>query len=38
VIFFLNITNVGSYACKLATNLVVVDIPEGIEGIGRYAF
>ncbi|GMH65501.1 hypothetical protein TrLO_g8845 [Triparma laevis f. longispina] len=38
VIFLQNITNVGERACKLAINLVVVDIPEGVESIGDYAF
>ncbi|GMI04327.1 hypothetical protein TrLO_g10861 [Triparma laevis f. longispina] len=38
VIFLLNITKVGEYACYWAVNLVVVDIPEGIESIGQAAF
>ncbi|GMH77182.1 hypothetical protein TL16_g07322 [Triparma laevis f. inornata] len=38
VIFLLNITKVGNRACFLAFNLIVVDIPEGIERIGDYAF
>ncbi|GMH93928.1 hypothetical protein TL16_g12760 [Triparma laevis f. inornata] len=37
VIFLLNITQVGEYACTWA-NLVVVDIPEGVESIGGGAF
>ncbi|GMH61250.1 hypothetical protein TrLO_g239 [Triparma laevis f. longispina] len=43
VIFILNITKVenmkvGKFACNLALNLVVVEIPEGVEEIGHYAF
>ncbi|GMH78334.1 hypothetical protein TL16_g07762 [Triparma laevis f. inornata] len=38
VIFLLNIKKVGDYACDWAANLVVVDIPEGIESIGERAF
>ncbi|GMH75381.1 hypothetical protein TL16_g06746 [Triparma laevis f. inornata] len=38
VIFLLNITKVGERACCNACNLVVVDIPEGIECIGDRAF
>ena len=38
VIFLLNIMKVGDYACYPAINLVVVDIPEGIESIGEAAF
>ncbi|GMH62702.1 hypothetical protein TL16_g03533 [Triparma laevis f. inornata] len=38
VIFHLNITKVGVRACRYATNLVVVDIPEGIENIGIDTF
>ena len=34
VIFLLDITKVGECACKWAANLVLVDIPEGIEIIG----
>ncbi|GMH79062.1 hypothetical protein TrLO_g7740 [Triparma laevis f. longispina] len=34
VIFLLNITKIGKYACYFAVNLVVVDIPEGVESIG----
>ncbi|GMH52399.1 hypothetical protein TrLO_g4409 [Triparma laevis f. longispina] len=38
VIFLLNITKVGEYAGMFAANLVVVDIPEGVESICQYAF
>ncbi|GMH96699.1 hypothetical protein TrST_g5294 [Triparma strigata] len=38
VIFLLNITKVGNHACTLAINLVVVEIPEGVESIGDCAF
>ena len=38
VVFLLNITKVGEYACRLASNLVVVDIPEGITSIGYASF
>ena len=38
VIFLLNTTKVGEYACYYAENLVVVDIPEGIERIGYETF
>ncbi|GMH60390.1 hypothetical protein TL16_g03036 [Triparma laevis f. inornata] len=38
VIFLLNITKVENYACDYAVNLVVVDIPEGVESIGQDAF
>ena len=38
VIFLLNITKVGDYACAYAINLVVVDIPEGVGSIGLRAF
>ncbi|GMI15994.1 hypothetical protein TrLO_g2066 [Triparma laevis f. longispina] len=38
VIFLLNITKVGNYACMYAVNLVVVDIPEGVKRIGAAAF
>ncbi|GMH58544.1 hypothetical protein TL16_g02632 [Triparma laevis f. inornata] len=38
LIFLLNITKVGEYACSWAVNLVVVDIPEGVERIGYAAF
>ncbi|GMI16881.1 hypothetical protein TrLO_g1710 [Triparma laevis f. longispina] len=36
--FLLNITKGGDSACACATNLVDVEIPEGIESIGEYAF
>ena len=36
-IFLLNITKVGARACYYAS-LVVVDIPEGVESIGKLAF
>ena len=38
VIFLLNITKVGARACVYAVNLVVVEIPEGVERIGAQAF
>ncbi|GMH86887.1 hypothetical protein TL16_g10683 [Triparma laevis f. inornata] len=38
VIFLLNITKVGKCVCYLSYNLVVVDIPEGVERIGNSAF
>ncbi|GMH83484.1 hypothetical protein TL16_g09610 [Triparma laevis f. inornata] len=38
VVFLLNITKVGDYACYDASNLIVVDIPEGITSIGRSSF
>jgi len=38
VVFFLNITKVGNLACFCAVNLVVVDIPEGVERIDHAAF
>ncbi|GMH70442.1 hypothetical protein TL16_g05408 [Triparma laevis f. inornata] len=38
VIFLLNITKVGVRAFHSAVNLVVVDIPEGIESIDEAAF
>ena len=38
VVFLLNITKVGDYACRLASNLVAVDIPEGITIIGEDSF
>jgi len=38
VIFLLNITKVGYYACMLDCNLVVVDIPEGFDRISFSAF
>ncbi|GMI05174.1 hypothetical protein TrVE_jg12417 [Triparma verrucosa] len=38
VVFLLNITKVGDFACMYASNLVVVDIPEGITIIGNHSF
>ncbi|GMH87304.1 hypothetical protein TrVE_jg2230 [Triparma verrucosa] len=38
IIFLLNVTKVGDRACAYASNLVVVDIPEGITTIGYYSF
>ncbi|GMH82625.1 hypothetical protein TrST_g12518 [Triparma strigata] len=38
VVFLLNITNVRKYVCAYASNLVVVDIPEGITSIGDWSF
>ncbi|GMI14602.1 hypothetical protein TrVE_jg5488 [Triparma verrucosa] len=38
VVFLLNITKVGVYACWSAINLVFVDIPEGITIIGDASF
>ena len=38
VIFLLNVTKVGQNACYCAVNLVIVDIPEGVESIGHSAF
>ncbi|GMH77407.1 hypothetical protein TL16_g07396 [Triparma laevis f. inornata] len=38
VVFLLNVMKVVERECKLAVNLVVVDIPEGVESIGRGAF
>ncbi|GMI33784.1 hypothetical protein TrCOL_g11857 [Triparma columacea] len=38
VVFLLNITKVGDHACAYASNLVVVDIPEGITSIGERSF
>ncbi|GMI10661.1 hypothetical protein TrLO_g9005 [Triparma laevis f. longispina] len=38
VVFLLNITKVGDYACMYAANLVVVDILEGVQSIGRSTF
>ena len=38
VVFLLNITKVGDRACAGASNLVVVDIPEGITIIGDFSF
>ena len=38
VVFLINITKVGDYACTRASNLVDVDIPEGITIIGKSSF
>ena len=38
VVFLLNITKIGDYACYNASILVTVDIPEGITSIGDYSF
>ncbi|GMH96579.1 hypothetical protein TrVE_jg8142 [Triparma verrucosa] len=38
VVFLLNITKVGNFACFYASNLVIVDIPEGITSIGNNSF
>ncbi|GMH87127.1 hypothetical protein TrST_g9999 [Triparma strigata] len=38
VVFLLNITKVGNLVCVYASNLVVVDIPEGITIIGGSSF
>ncbi|GMH83351.1 hypothetical protein TL16_g09568 [Triparma laevis f. inornata] len=38
VIFLLTVTKVGNCACLNASNLVVVDLPEGVESIGVEAF
>ncbi|GMH59993.1 hypothetical protein TrST_g7679 [Triparma strigata] len=38
VVFLLIITKVRDYACYYASNLVVVDIPEGITSIGISSF
>ena len=38
VIFLLNITKIGERTCLWAYNLVVVDIPEGVESIRKCAF
>ncbi|GMH60753.1 hypothetical protein TL16_g03117 [Triparma laevis f. inornata] len=38
VVFLLNITKVGRFACIFAANLVVVDIPEGVDSIDDNAF
>ena len=37
-IFLQNLPRVGDNACILARNLIVVDIPEGVEKIGEDAF
>jgi len=36
--YLLNITKVGDFGCTFATNLVVVDLPEGITSIGYASF
>ncbi|GMH78547.1 hypothetical protein TrST_g6519 [Triparma strigata] len=38
VVFLLNITKIGDYACMYASILVVVEIPEGITSIGYMSF
>ncbi|GMH70256.1 hypothetical protein TrLO_g1617 [Triparma laevis f. longispina] len=38
VIFLLNVTHIGDFACHLAANLVFVEIPEGVVSIGKKAF
>ncbi|GMH76921.1 hypothetical protein TrLO_g9979 [Triparma laevis f. longispina] len=38
VILLINITKFRENACLYSANLVVVDIPEGVEGIGEGAF
>ena len=38
VVFLLNTTKVGDRACRSASNLLVVDIPEGITSISRLSF
>ena len=38
VVFLLNITKVGDRVCMNASNLVVVNIPEGFTIIGEYSF
>ncbi|GMH68117.1 hypothetical protein TrST_g11435 [Triparma strigata] len=38
IIFLLNITKVGDNVCYYASNLVAVDIPEGITIIGLNVF
>ncbi|GMH99439.1 hypothetical protein TrLO_g151 [Triparma laevis f. longispina] len=38
VIFFLNITKFGDYACAAAVSLIVVDIPEGVVSLDHGAF
>ncbi|GMI18516.1 hypothetical protein TrLO_g14870 [Triparma laevis f. longispina] len=38
VTFLLNVKKVGDCACCYAVNLVVVDIPEGVESIHVAAF
>ncbi|GMH91782.1 hypothetical protein TrST_g1850 [Triparma strigata] len=38
VVFLLNIRKIGDHVCMFASNLVVVDIPEGITIIGDRSF
>ncbi|GMH46656.1 hypothetical protein TrVE_jg3218 [Triparma verrucosa] len=38
VVFLLNVTKVGAYACMWASKFIVVDIPEGITIIGKLSF
>lgn len=38
LIFVLNIMKVGENECRYVANLVVVEIPEGVKSIGKYAF
>ena len=38
VVFLLNITTIGQYACCDCESLVTVVVPEGIESIGDSAF
>jgi hypothetical protein len=38
VVFLLNITTIGEYACCDCESLVTVVVPEGIESIGDFAF
>ncbi|GMH98835.1 hypothetical protein TrST_g13137 [Triparma strigata] len=37
-VLLLNVTKVGDYACRFASILIFVDIPEGITSIGDYSF
>ena len=38
MVFFQNVPRIGDYACYRAVNLVVVDIPGGVERNGQRAF
>ena len=38
VVFLLNITTIGNFACFYCESLVTVVVPEGIESIGQDAF
>jgi len=38
VVFLLNITTIGEWACYFCESLVTVVVPEGIESIGEDAF